>query len=1217
MLTLVLAFFLGCVLLSPVLLLKIGAPLAKDQGIRWQEDAYDGFASIRLLDVEVVRPGLVVRIDTLTLPQPGPLLLGRAGLREPPLLEAGQVEFVLKKGSESPATDPTGPEILETIRSAVLEIQPWLPDVAVESLEFAGDDDSLLFALDQIRFTGRALSAVLRPFRQLPSTKLSIWLTDASIRLAGTTGEGEAALRLVMATEETSTGIGLSGKFYSRDQNLEVDAGFEPGHWLPSVASLEAEDWPVPLFLLPGEHQLEASPEVGVTARFSGTSFQADLNLRASEAGPGNESAAADIRLSGNTEAINLDRVSVRTDWIQADLSQPIRYNLQEKAFSGEAQFAARLFLDRQAYVPASGLLEAEVYIKPETDASPEMEFRMTGENLTLSGQAMESLLLTGSLDYPQVSIGVFEAGISGGSRLRGSGSLHLEDQVIDLELAFELAAELLGSVAPNAGLTEALSGQLNLNGPWKSPRHSGRFAPVALAPEGLQPMLLSLDWTGRGTSSIDLRADVEASPGGTLRMAAEIVSGSSPGDYRIRFTEVAMRQGSGPVLGLQKPMEIRIDTRADFPMQSVSDFQMRGEAGRLSGQFDYTDQELLLEISEFDTGFLSGWVERTFPAVFVDSADLSFDQLTPFFGGTFAVSARSPSEPLESLKFNLSGTLGRSGIQLQSVEGLLGEASFVSGSLELPIRLPWPGARTEQRALIDTSGRLNGNFTADISGKLASQFPEIPYVERFAGSRIDLSVEGTMEEPSGNLNARLAAIPGGLLHPMLEEYQLEGLVINAILNAETIQLETLEARLQEARIVASGSLETKPLATLIGKSGPDWRNAFANARLDVVLDGFNAEAFASLLPPYLRPTGHLAADLRIHPGPSLDGEVRMEDFSLRPTLYTQTIDDIDLFLKLDGTRLELETATASVGDGNVRGDGYVDFEDPRALVYHVEFHGSRTPLVRTPDLLLHADVDLVLDRLDAALPAILEGSLEMRDSVLLMDIDPLAARMAGQAMAKPPFFRVPAEPFSDWELDIRISGEDAIRLRSQYAKALFSVNMSLDGTLGTPVLVGEIFTTEGQIQFPGTRLSLARSEVFVTRERQQTLQLDLNAIGRVASTIISAGVSGSVEEPYVELSSTPGLSTTQIIQLLATGSLEGGGAGSIGLYLGKGLFGPGSADGGFLDRLSVEFGRDVSESGESTVDLYFDLTERLRLHGEYDKYDDQNLNLEWEVFSR
>jgi hypothetical protein len=28
-------------------------------------------------------------------------------------------------------------------------------------------------------------------------------------------------------------------------------------------------------------------------------------------------------------------------------------------------------------------------------------------------------------------------------------------------------------------------------------------------------------------------------------------------------------------------------------------------------------------------------------------------------------------------------------------------------------------------------------------------------------------------------------------------------------------------------------------------------------------------------------------------------------------------------------------------------------------------------------------------------------------------------------------------------------------------------------------------------------------------------------------------------------------------------------------------------------------------------------LTERLRLHGEYDKYDDQNLNLEWEVFSK
>jgi len=272
---------------------------------------------------------------------------------------------------------------------------------------------------------------------------------------------------------------------------------------------------------------------------------------------------------------------------------------------------------------------------------------------------------------------------------------------------------------------------------------------------------------------------------------------------------------------------------------------------------------------------------------------------------------------------------------------------------------------------------------------------------------------------------------------------------------------------------------------------------------------------------------------------------------------------------------------------------------------------------VRTPDLLLMADVDLGLERADPGAPATLSGIVNIRDSVLIMDFDPLAARTAGGGMARPPFFSVEAAPFADWLLDIDIRGEEALRFRSQFASALVSADLHLGGTLADPVWVGRVTSTEGSLLFPGTRLSLSRGEVFITRERQESLQLDVNTIGQVASHILSMRVQGTANNPQVELASTPALSNARILQLLATGSLERGGLGSVGLYLGRGLLAPSAGGDSFLDRLSVEVGRDISETGRNTIDVFYRFSERLRLHGQYDKYDAQNIDLEWEVFSR
>lgn len=1207
---------LGIGLLSPVLLQWTGARVAGNYGISWEKSSAEGYASLHVEGFEIDGDGIRVRIDALKLPQPGPWLLSRAGVWPTPMVRAGSIEVLLQEGSGKGTSDPVGPEILETIRTAILHALPWLPDVEVNKLEVVGTDGRRRLAADSIRLSGRSLTAVTRSVDQLPALTIRMLLTPSGIRLAAATGT-EESLHATLLAESDSRASVMTGRLVSQSVPLNLKFVFGTGNWRPKSARLEASGWPVPQILIPEKSPIHIAPILDIDAGFADDSFQATLRLDSPETGPRREAASADIDLSGDMEFVDVNRFRIKSDWLKAELSQSIRYNIRERRFSGEALFKATAVLDRQSWIPASGAVEADVEFRPDVVNIPELEFRITGRELELANQPLRSISLQGALDYPELSFEEIVMEFPEDSRVEAAGDLFLDSRKIDGELNFRLSPGLMASLVPAISLGNDLTGKAAFEGTLAAPMHSGLIEPVELELGGLHPLRLSAEWAGEGIRMVDVLAKLESGPGGGLSLVAEIKEGEQEGKRIVKIAEADLFQSGRPILSLEQPVSINMDFESGFPLERVTDFSLRGEAGHLSGSLDLPGEKASLVVGSFYPGFLGDWLLQPVPSLVINSGNLVLDDLDPFLAGTFALQAHSASEQLELLSLALAGTLSSAGVRIESLEGLVDDTAFVRGNLELPFRIGPPWSAPDERFLVSSDGSLNGSLDADITRQLAADFPGIPHLDRLAGTHIDLEIGGSLEQPSGTVNAYLSTLPGLFLDPRLEGYQIEQLTLSALLEPDVIRIDVLSGKLREAVIEANGLLQARPLVAFLTGDEKDWRVAFRKADLSVGLSGFRADAFASLLPGYLRPTGQLAADLRVKPGPHLGGELRLENFSLRPTLYTQTIDDINVVLDLDGTRLSLDAASASVADSKVTATGFVDIRNTGAPLYRLEIRGRRTPLVRTPDLLLHADVDLVLDRPETDQPGVLRGDLAIRDSVLLMDIDPLAARTAGRGMAKPPFFRVPVEPFSSWELDIQVTGEDALRFRSQYAKALLSVNMSLDGTLGSPVLVGDIFSTDGQIQFPGTSMQFSRSELFVTREQQQTLQLDLNATSRTASTIITMRVGGSVEEPQVEFTSTPALSNAQILNLLATGSLERGGAGNIGLYLGKGLLGPGGADEGLLDRLSVEIGRDVSETGENTIDLYLNLTERLRLHGEYDKYDDQNLNLEWKVFSK
>ena len=141
--------------------------------------------------------------------------------------------------------------------------------------------------------------------------------------------------------------------------------------------------------------------------------------------------------------------------------------------------------------------------------------------------------------------------------------------------------------------------------------------------------------------------------------------------------------------------------------------------------------------------------------------------------------------------------------------------------------------------------------------------------------------------------------------------------------------------------------------------------------------------------------------------------------------------------------------------------------------------------------------------------------------------------------------------------------------------------------------------------------------------------QLLVAASGRAYTYDLRMQVSGPADHPLVEFSSTPGLSSDQILGMLTTGELpiNTGSftteqrAGRIGLFAGKNVLSQLGLFPGGEERLTVGSGEGFGELTfpEEVLQTYsaeFQMTRHWSLVGEYDPFG-VNLGLKWLFYSK
>ncbi|MHC4550680.1 MAG: translocation/assembly module TamB domain-containing protein [Planctomycetota bacterium] len=326
----------------------------------------------------------------------------------------------------------------------------------------------------------------------------------------------------------------------------------------------------------------------------------------------------------------------------------------------------------------------------------------------------------------------------------------------------------------------------------------------------------------------------------------------------------------------------------------------------------------------------------------------------------------------------------------------------------------------------------------------------------------------------------------------------------------------------------------------------------------------------------------------------------------------------------LAGDTLEVQDLRFELGYAETALAGTVRLRTEGAPLLDLKLVGENVLLVRDRYLRLRADVDLaLLGDLDTPL---LTGTARITDALYSRPISPLAS--------DPPdvedefqLFSFREGPLARMAYDVRITADRTVRVRSNVIRGDFSCDLLLRGTGQVPEPNGRVFFRETLVELPLSSLKVDTGELRFPAENPFAPRVDVQAHTRMRGYDLSVHLMGQLPTVDVHISSRPSLSHEDAVLLLTTGStreeyeqdFEGNAINKVGVLLGERLIsevgGPPDPDApSILDRFSFEVGRDVSRDGEETIEGEFEISRRVYLRAERDRFEDFNGGLVWRI---
>lgn len=330
---------------------------------------------------------------------------------------------------------------------------------------------------------------------------------------------------------------------------------------------------------------------------------------------------------------------------------------------------------------------------------------------------------------------------------------------------------------------------------------------------------------------------------------------------------------------------------------------------------------------------------------------------------------------------------------------------------------------------------------------------------------------------------------------------------------------------------------------------------------------------------------------------PQINGELNLSGGEIAGSELPVSLEQLQISAIINGERLTLDGnwRSGEQGQGNIA--GAVDWRN--ALDLDIRVSGSRLPVIVEPYAELEVEPDLRLQLADDQLAIV--GKVNVpRGDITVRELPPSTVTVSEDVVIIGEESEEAKTPLA-MRMDVQVEvGRDRLRFSGFGLTADLAGYVHIGDDLDTR---GELNLNNGRYRAYGQRLTIRKAQLLFTGVLSQPF-LDIEAIRRIEADNVIAGlrITGSAEQPRVDVFAEPAMSQEQALSYLVLGRPLGADSGDNNMLaqaaLGLGLAGSASVTGNVAQRLGIQdFQLDTQGSGTDTsVVASGRLTERLTL---------------------
>jgi translocation and assembly module TamB len=1029
-------------------------------------------------------------------------------------------------------------------------------------------------------------------------------------------------LRIRLRVVETNGGLNSILTGFFKENRGDLNARFATTGWLPETAQLKGHDlsFEGKSIGLPQIEQVKGS----LDAEWKTNGFTAELGAQGEPASEFNGKVPpleVSIKASGDTNRVLFEKLVAVTPGIQARVEEPVWISTRGELLSTNVNASIVAELEKLPWFKGTGKLRANIFVRPGNGRYPSVHASVQGEILEIQGVRVEKLTASGGLRWPLLENLEVTAQFDSNSFARVKLGADLEQKLVSGGTLTATGAIARALVPTNFGY-DHLRLAADFSGPFTQLVHGAEFEMRGFKAPQLAPMQIDGRWGGRQFEVETATLRARAGPA-VLFLGASLQAEASGRNLLLR--ELTLKKGEELYLSLVQPAQIFLGPEQGRKTIQLTNFNLEGPSRALQAQvhLDWPDSgQARLAATNIHPELFQFFTERSLRGVKLDkfSADVSWTTNGPLTGSVRAL-GEFIQDQLQSVRAEIRLDAAAEGVQLTRLDLSEETGSFLTAEGFLPVRL-FPNA--EQKIDWVKEG------TMDFYARSTTNEHFWNTIAKFTGVAlsnpvVSLELKNKVRDPQ--IGLQIAASSFHYLKATNDLPKVEDVRAKAFLTERNLHLNDLFLRLEQQPIRVFG---TVGLGTNFWSSRREEIQAYILQNSDLTVLGTNIAVapFTRFFPQYIAPEGVVQVNAGVKQGMQFTGEVKGKGLSTRPLPHIGVVANISTELELSNRVVKIAFLRGDLGGETLTISGSLDvsseFLELGYPAANLKIRGNNIPLARNPDVILRSDLDLEVITVATNRPLV-TGVATLRDSVLMRDIDTLAPGRVTKPRRRPPFFSIEMDPVDDWKLDLRVRGDNFMRVRSPFFTGLASANFKVEGTAREPLALGEVTLNSGVVAFPFASLGIRQGLVSMTSENPYVPQVFVTAGGRAFGFDITMHAEGPAHEPVLTFSSVPALTSEEIVLMLTTGQIPRQDfsfsneqrASKLAFFLGKSLWSKFKGDSGGEDKLEIRSGEDISEQGRQTYAVEYKMTDRWSLVGEYDRFGALNAGVKWKIYTR